>query len=167
MVIFFSTSKNKFRQFSIHGIIFFVVEKTWSYFFRRREKTDVNSRRSLLIFSSIFPSQYLCNGTTQKRQILTMSTRHNDLPSVWISRKNVEKWLRYDRSKFVKNDNKFMAKKWSIFLDGEKFIHQNFRRRKFHETKWKSDEKNVDTVEKNTVENNSGENNTKFLVRLT
>ena len=60
-----------------------------------------------------------------------------------------------------------MAKKWSIFLDGEKFIYQNFRRRKFHVTKWKSDEKNVDTVEKNTVENNSGENNTKFLVRLT
>ena len=57
-----------------------------------------------------------------------------------------------------------MAKKWSIFLDGEKFIYQNFRRRKFHVTKWKSDEKNVYTVEKNTVENNSGE---KFLVRLT
>ena len=96
-----------------------------------------------------------------------MSTRPYDLPSVWISRKNVEKWLRYDCSKFVKNDIKLMAKKWSIFLDGEKFIYQNFRRRKFHETKWKSDEKNVDTVEKNTVENNSGENNTKFLVRLT
>ena len=75
--------------------------------------------------------------------------------------------MRYDLSKFGKNDNKFMAKKWSIFLDGEKFIYQNFRRRKFHVTKWKSDEKNVDTVEKNTVENNSGENNTKFLVRLT
>ena len=50
-----------------------------------------------------------------------------------------------------------MAKKWSIFLDGEKFIYQNFRRRKFHVTKWKSDEKNVDTVEKNTVKNKSGE----------